>query len=45
MDVEDVDKNHIIKHEEGSAELVPIFHVSMKENILIVFYSNSIFNF
>lgn len=28
MDVEDEDKSEIIKHEEGSAELIPIFHDS-----------------
>lgn len=36
MEVENENKNCIIKHEEGSAELIPVFDVSkmMKKTVL-----------
>lgn len=34
MEVEDENKSYIIKHEEGSAELIPVFDVSIKKECL-----------
>lgn len=34
MEVENEDKNYIIKHEEGSAELIPVFDVSTKKECI-----------
>lgn len=34
MEIEDENKSLIIKHEEGSAELIPVFEVNTKKKCI-----------